>query len=151
VIRLLPLSRGCQYAIRTVAHLSHKPQGTIFPRQEISRQTKIPLPFLAKILQVLNRAGVLRSHRGLQRGYSINRPASQITLLDVVAAYDGPFDSSVCLMDGHKLCPGGQTCAVHPQLVKLQNQAVKILSSTTVSDWAKILPKRYSSHHWRKR
>ena len=150
MIRLLPLSRGCQHAIRTVAHLSHKPQGTIFPRQEISRQTKIPPPFLAKILQVLNRAGVLRSHRGLQRGYSINRPASEITLLDVVVAYDGPFDRSVCLMDGHRLCPGEKTCAVHPQLVKLQDHAAKILSSTTISDWAKILPKRYHSHNWQK-
>jgi DNA-binding transcriptional regulator YhcF (GntR family) len=64
-----------------VAQLSHKPEGTVFSRRGLSKQTRIRPLFLAKILQVLGRAGLLRSHRGLQRGYSINRLASEITLL----------------------------------------------------------------------
>ncbi|MCI0405333.1 MAG: Rrf2 family transcriptional regulator [candidate division Zixibacteria bacterium] len=141
--RLLPLSKGCQYAIRTAAFLSLEPAGTVFPRREVSRRTAIPYAFVSKILQTLTRAGFLRSHRGSRRGYSLARPARQINLLDVVAAYDGPLGHEGCLLDEYKLCPGERVCAVHHRRMAVQKKLTETLSGTTIADVAKTLYRRH--------
>lgn len=142
--RLLPLSKGCQYAIRTAALLSLEPAGTIFPRREVSWRTKISYPFVSKILQALTKAGLLRSHRGSQRGYSLARPSKTISLLDVVTAYDGPVGHEGCLLDDYfKLCPGERVCAVHHRRMAVQKKLVKTLSGTSITDAAKTLFNRY--------
>lgn len=141
--RMLPLSKGCQYAIRTAAFLSLEPVGTVFPRREVSRRTKIAYAFVSKILQAMTKAGLLRSHRGAQRGYSLARPARQISLLDVVSAYDGPLGHEGCLLDDYKLCPGERVCAIHHQRMAAQKKLTDSLSSVSVSDVAKTLFKRY--------
>ncbi len=142
MIRLLPLSKGCQNALRVAVFLSTRPVGTVVSRREASRQTKIPSGFLAKILQTLARAGVLRSHLGALRGYSLARPAEQVSLFDVVQAYDGPVDEGVCVLDGSKHCPGDQTCALHSYWVETQKGVVARLASISVAEAAKILNRR---------
>jgi len=141
--RLLPLSKGCQYAIRTAAFLSLEPGGTVFPRREVSQRTKIPYAFISKILQALTKAGLLRSHRGSRRGYSLARPARQISLLDVVSAYDGPLGHEGCMLDDYKLCPGERVCAVHHRRMAVQKKLTDSLSSVTVAKVAKTLFSRH--------
>lgn len=142
--RLLPLSKGCQYAVRTAAYLSLEPLGTVFPRQEISRRTKIPYAFVSKILQALTKAGLLRSHRGAQRGYSLARSAKKIGLLDVIAAYDGPLGHEGCLLDDYKLCPGERVCAVHHRRMAIQKKLTGDLADTSIVDVARTLFARHS-------
>ncbi|MGH8003214.1 MAG: RrF2 family transcriptional regulator [Limisphaerales bacterium] len=141
--RLLPLSKGCQYAIRTTAFLSLEPAGTVFPRKEVSRRTQISSAFVSKILQALTKAGLLRSHRGSQRGYSLARPARQISLLDVVSAYDGSLGHEGCLLDDYKLCPGERVCAVHHRRMAVQKKLTKSLTSVNIADVAKTLFTRH--------
>jgi Rrf2 family protein len=142
--RLLPLSKGCQYAVRTAALLSLYPPGTVFSRQVLSGKVKVPAPFLSKILQTLTRAGLLRSHRGAQRGYSLARPPARISILDLVVSYDGPIGHDGCLLDDYKLCPEGyHVCAVHRHRRKIQNELVKALHKIKVTDVAKTLRKRH--------
>ena len=142
--RLLPLSKGCQYAIRTAAYLSLEPMGTVFPRQEISRRTKIPYAFVSKILQSLTKAGLLRSHRGARRGYSLARPAQKIGLLDVIAAYDGPLGHEGCLLDDYKLCPGERVCAIHHRRMAIQKKLTEDLTSASIAEIAKTIFIRHS-------
>jgi Rrf2 family protein len=147
--RLLPLSKGCQYAIRTAAFLSLERSGTVFPRREVSRRTKIPYAFVSKILQALTKAGLLHSHRGSRRGYSLVRPARQINLLDVVSAYDGPLGHEGCLLDEYKLCPGERVCAVHHRRMAVQKRLTETLSGTSIAEVAKTLFKRYGDGHFK--
>ena len=58
---------------------------------KISKEYKIPLEYLLKILQQLVRANVLRSKRGPRGGFFLARPAETISLLEVVEAVDGPL------------------------------------------------------------
>ncbi|MGH8004405.1 MAG: RrF2 family transcriptional regulator [Limisphaerales bacterium] len=142
MIKLLPLSKGCQNALRAVVYFSTQPAGTIVSRAEASRQTKISTLFLAKILQTLTRAGVLRSHLGAQRGYSLVRPADQVSLFDVVRAYDGPVDDTACVLDGSKHCPGDQTCALHEYWARTRKGVFAKLASISVVEAARILYQR---------
>lgn len=147
--RLLPLSKGCQYAIRTAAFLSLEKPGVVFSRKEVSQRTKIPTAFLSKILQLLTRAGLLHSHRGAQRGYSLARSPRKISLLDVVSSYDGPLGHEGCLLDDYKLCPGERVCAIHHQRMSVQKKLTTSLAAVSVHDVAKTLFTRHSSGHFR--
>lgn len=142
MIKMLPLSKGCQNALRAVGYFSTKPAGTVVSRKEASQKTKIPSLFLAKILQTLTRAGVLRSHLGANRGYSLVRPANQVSLLDVVRAYDGPLDEGVCVLDGSKHCPGEATCAFHDYWAETKEGVVAKLDSISVAQAAEIIRRR---------
>jgi Rrf2 family protein len=60
----------------------------------------MPERFLLQILRNLVTHGILRSTRGVDGGYALVKPADQISLLEVIEAIEGPYDSSLELGDG---------------------------------------------------
>lgn len=87
------LSRAAEAALKALPHLD--PRGPEAPGREVrvlALACGEPAPFLAKILQKLARAGVLRSKRGRTGGFVLGRPASEISLADVVLAVEGAAD-----------------------------------------------------------
>ena len=83
-------SRSAEYAIRAFVHLAQVQEGKYAMVKNIAEQEDIPAHFLAKILQELTRKGLLRSNKGPSGGFCLRVPASQIRLLDLVEALDGP-------------------------------------------------------------
>lgn len=59
------------------------------PIGEIARRRSIPVQFLEQILSTLRRSGILRSQRGVRGGYSLARPAADVTVLQVVESLEG--------------------------------------------------------------
>ena len=59
------------------------------PIKELAERRKIPEQFLEQLFSTLRRAGLLTSHRGMKGGYTLSRPADEITVLEVVQALDG--------------------------------------------------------------
>ena len=57
----------------------------------ISEEYKIPLLYLFKVLQKLTKANILHSKRGPGGGFTLTRPATEITLLEIIEAVDGPM------------------------------------------------------------
>ncbi len=140
--RLMPLSKGCQYALKTVAYLATLPAGRVCSNGLLSRQTQIPASFLSKILQVLTHSGILDSHRGHLRGYSLSRPAGQISARDIIQACDGPLGHEACILDEYRLCPGERICPVHRQRMHLQKRFDLCLGSVFAGELGKILPRQ---------
>jgi Rrf2 family protein len=67
--------------------------------QNISKEYGIPLEYLLKILQQLVRANVLRSKRGPRGGFSLAKPATKITMLEIIEAVDGPLTGELTLSE----------------------------------------------------
>ncbi|HLH66531.1 MAG TPA: Rrf2 family transcriptional regulator [Solirubrobacteraceae bacterium] len=61
------------------------------PISELARRRRIPVQFLEQLFATLRRAGILRSQRGVRGGYSLARPAQEITVLELVELLDGPL------------------------------------------------------------
>ena len=59
------------------------------PVKELAERRDIPDQFLEQLFSTLRRAGLLTSHRGSKGGYTLARPAGEITVLEVVQALDG--------------------------------------------------------------
>jgi Rrf2 family protein len=65
------------------------------PCSRLASEGKMPERFLLQILRNLVTHGILRSTRGVDGGYALVRPADQISLLEVIEAIEGPYDSTV--------------------------------------------------------
>jgi Rrf2 family protein len=78
------------YAIRALLGLAAQGGGPL-PGASLADEQQIPAKFLEAILGELRRAGIVTSRRGKDGGYRLNRPASEITLADVIRAIDGPL------------------------------------------------------------
>lgn len=87
------LSRAAEVALKALPHFDPRgPEATGHEIRFLALACGEPAPYLGKVLQKLARAGVLRSKRGRTGGFVLGRPASQITLADVVLAVEGADD-----------------------------------------------------------
>src|SRR3979409_1267067 len=83
-------SRSAEYAIRSFVYLARIPDGKFAMARHIAEEEQIPAYFPAKTRQGRPRKGLLRSNKGPSGGFCLRVPASQIRLLDLVEALDGP-------------------------------------------------------------
>src|SRR5512135_3644933 len=120
------LSRAAEAALKALPHLD--PRGAEAPGREardLALACGEPAPFLGKVLQKLARAGLLRSKRGRAGGFVLGRPASEITLADVVLAVEGA-DSVETLFE----VPEGPA---GPPLVPARDELAARLRGTTLA------------------
>jgi Rrf2 family protein len=88
------ISAKADYAVRAAVHLaSAADAGRPTKGDAIATAQGIPLKFLENILGDLRNAGLVRSQRGAEGGYWLNRPASEVSVADVIRAVDGPLAS----------------------------------------------------------
>ena len=87
----MKLTRACGYALHAVEYLAARGAGPPVASHRIAEARGVPERFLLKVLKPLVTAGVLRSLKGPNGGFRLARPASQVTLLEVVEAVDGPI------------------------------------------------------------
>jgi Rrf2 family protein len=85
------VSAKTDYAIRAALELAAAPDAKPVKGERISKAQAIPLRFLENILMQLRHAGLVESRRGADGGYRLARPASDVTLADVIRAIDGPL------------------------------------------------------------
>ena len=78
-------SQTAEYALRAVVYLASQ-GGAAQTTQQIAEATRVPAGYLAKVMQGLSRAGLVYSQRGLHGGFTLSRPADELTVLDVVRA-----------------------------------------------------------------
>jgi Rrf2 family protein len=85
------ISAKADYALRGMAELARGDPGRPVKAEQIAEAQDIPLNFLQVILSQLKHAKLVRANRGSDGGYSLSRPAHEITLADVLRAVEGPL------------------------------------------------------------
>ncbi len=88
----MKITRTISYAIQASLHLGRTPAGVPVPCSQLAREGNLPERFLLQILRSMVNHGVLQSMRGAEGGYFLSRQPHQITLLDIVEAFDNPLD-----------------------------------------------------------
>jgi Rrf2 family protein len=128
------LSQTAEYALRATIWLSQHvgdPQTT----QQIAVGCQMPAGYLAKVLQPLNRAGIVTAQRGLGGGYALDRDPDELTLLDVLNAVEPVQRIRTCPL---KLSEHGTNlCALHRALDDTLAAAERQLGSQTIGQLLK--------------
>jgi Rrf2 family protein len=105
---------------------------------DLAEREKIPRKFLEAILLELKNAGVLKSKKGKGGGYSLARPAEQITMGQVIRIIDGPLAPIPCASERAFVkceeCVDEATCGTRQVMKKVRDAIAAILDSTTLAD-----------------
>jgi len=126
----MEITQETDYAVRCILYLSRCSGETPVMIETIAAEMCIPRSFLAKILQKLAKAAIVKSFRGVKGGFQLNRPPSGLNLLHVVEAIEGPIAMNRCTLDPQR-CDFSSTCTVHPVWKTLQELVVEYLEKTT--------------------
>ena len=108
---MLQIARHTDYASRIVLHLACLGEGAQASIAEIAAERMLPAFFVRRLIGRLVKGGILVTSRGSSGGVRLARPASEITLLDLVQAMEGPIALNPCLAE-HHTCPFSASCPV---------------------------------------
>ena len=129
----MEISRRADYGVRVIIDLAALPKDGRASTSEIADRQNIPAPFLAKIISQLSLSGLVSTYRGSGGGVSLTLPASEISLLQVIEALDGPLQLNRCAIEPDA-CPRTGHCPAHQIWAKAQSDLTKLLGSTTFDD-----------------
>lgn len=134
------LSNTCKYGIRAVIYLAlNEKENKKIGIKEISEELNIPTPFLGKILQMLAKNKMLNSTKGPNGGFSLRRPANEITLLNIIEIIDGLGLFEDCLI-GLSSCSAKShievQCPTHRKFSPIINQVYDLFSKETIQSLA---------------
>ena len=88
---MISITTKSPYALSALIELHRQGDCGPVPIAELARRREIPVQFLEQLFATLRRAGILRSQRGVKGGYTFARPATEVTVLELVELLDGPL------------------------------------------------------------
>ncbi|MEW5911168.1 MAG: Rrf2 family transcriptional regulator [Thermodesulfobacteriota bacterium] len=128
--QLLKISEAASLALHTMGLLAAEPKRLISTR-EMAQRLRVSEAHLAKVMQRLGRAGLVRSQRGPKGGFSLLRRPEDITLLEVYEATEGPLEQRRCLL-ARPMCNGN--CILGGLLTTVGDQVRDYFATTRLSD-----------------
>jgi len=135
MIRMLKINRQTDYAVRVVLSLAQRGEGIRIHSAEIQQEMLIPQALMPRIVAQLAREGLVHTFPGRDGGLSLPRPASQITLKDVVEALEGPILLSECLqVTSEDDCPFQSNCPVRSKWGRVQVAMMREMASITFEE-----------------
>ena len=124
------ISQTAEYALRAIVYLAD--QGEARTTTEIAKATQVPAGYLAKVMQSLGRAGLVKSQRGLNGGFTLARDPSGVSVLAVINAVDPIRRYAECPLGiaSH----GRQLCPLHRRLDEAAAMVEKAFGNTKVAE-----------------
>ncbi len=110
--------------------------------QELSSELDIPHKFLEAVMAELQKGGFVKSKRGKNGGYYLDKNPSEIVLGDVIRHIDGPIESIACVDSCYKACKDIDTCVLRSVWQKTTNAVADIIDNISLQDLADKVRKR---------
>ncbi|MDX1638621.1 MAG: Rrf2 family transcriptional regulator [Balneolaceae bacterium] len=129
------LSKSCIYGLRAALYLASRDDGEYVPIREMSEKLDISFHFLTKILQELSAADLMESYKGPNGGIRLAKPGTEISLMEIVTAIDGPEMFTECAL-GLPGCGVEKPCPLHDTWSKTRDSISKMLNETTLTKLA---------------
>ncbi len=135
-------SAASGYAVRALTYLALQPKDKERALvRDIAEIAELPQHFLGKVLQDLARAGVLKSWKGPGGGFSLARPAKDITLFDIAEALGETTELNRCAV-GFAECSDSRPCTLHDQWKGVRQHLKDYLQRTTLQQLAQAVQRK---------
>ena len=124
-------SKTTSYAISVLSFLADH-ESERYSAKRLHEELEIPWPHLRQLLTNLSKSGFIKSEQGRNGGFTLQKPADQITLAKIVDSVEGLNVFSTCIM-GFQKCPFNHTCAMHEVWTASRESILKVLNNTTLA------------------
>jgi Rrf2 family cysteine metabolism transcriptional repressor len=132
----MQISTKGRYGLRAILELARQTGDRPVSTKEISQKQRITIPYLEQLFFRLKNDGYVKSVRGAQGGYFLAKPASEITVGDIVECLDGRIEFTDCksTSDGQSTCIGRDNCLAISFWDGLREMINERLYNTTLAD-----------------
>ena len=129
------INRNTDYAVRAICFMAknNKSRTSVV---DLVRNLRIPGPFLRKILQALNKKGILKSYKGKDGGFLLVDSPDKIFLLDLMNIFQGKLKLNQCLFK-KSICPNIKTCPLREKLTEIEEYVLSELESINIASLLK--------------
>jgi len=127
------LSTKVRYGLRFMLDLAFHNREWPIPLREIARRERISEKYLGNLIVPLRTACLIRSVRGSQGGYALARPASQMSLKDIIRALEGPLSLVECV-DNPSTCRAAPICVHRDIFYEISEKLQELLEAVTLED-----------------
>lgn len=125
------ITRDTDYAVRAVCFIADS-KDKVVSADNLVRQLKMPRPFLRKILQKLEKGGILGSLKGKSGGFRLFIPAGKIFLTDIMEIFQGPFRLNECVFK-KRPCPARIVCRLRKKICTIEKSVLTRLQCISLA------------------
>lgn len=129
----LQITNQADYALRAMLYLARLGFGKRAPSNVIAEEMNMSRIFLSRINTQLVNARLITTWRGARGGIALTRPASEISVFDVLTAVDGPIRLVGCVEDP-ECCKFSGTCPLHKFWIRTEQVLTEQLKGTSLQD-----------------
>ncbi|HEY9548795.1 MAG TPA: SUF system Fe-S cluster assembly regulator [Kiloniellaceae bacterium] len=133
------LNRLTDYAVVVMSQMALR-GGETRSAQQISDDTGVPLPTVAKLLNLLGRAKLVASQRGASGGYILRGEPETITVAQIIQAMEGPIALTACVEGATDCCGSEAFCPMRGNWNKVNGAIRDALSSVSLADMMAMPP-----------
>src|SRR3984957_11225239 len=134
---MLKLTKKADYGLMALKYLAEHPEKLALSAKDVADAYGIPAQLLAKILELLTKHGLLRSHAGMNGCYELAWDTREISAYEVIHPIDGPFFIASCTK-GAKSCDLTPSCTIKEPLARLNDTIAGVLKSISIHDLAEF-------------
>jgi FeS assembly SUF system regulator len=127
---MLRITKITDYGFILLAHMANQDMDLLHNAKDLSAAIGIPLPTVSKVLKILTQGSILKSHQGSKGGYSLAKPAGEITAAEIIEAVEGPVAITDC--SSAEGCE--RNCVVSPSWQQVNSAVIGALSGLTLAD-----------------
>jgi len=129
---MLKLSKTIEYALISINHINQYDENIPISVKKISNQRNIPFELLAKILQKLSKAKILKAIHGPKGGYKLNDKYKNFTLIQLIEILEGPFGITGCLTNHD--CEQISNCNIITPVERINSQVYKVFNQIKLNE-----------------
>lgn len=130
------ITTWAEYGVICALHLAKRPRDGAVTGRDIAARERLPADYVEQILLRLRRAGIVSSTRGARGGYSLTRPAAEVTVREIIAAAELVTFDLHC--ESHPIddlrCSRAHECSIRPVWMLLQRRIDEVLDAVTLAD-----------------
>jgi FeS assembly SUF system regulator len=133
---MVRLGKLTDYGLVLMTCIARSDAASLRTARGLAQESRLPLSTVSKLLKELLHCGLLVSHRGIKGGYILARDSREISVLEIIAAIEGPMALTECSTDVTGLCNLESGCPIKSNQ-QVINQAIRgVLEKVTLSDLA---------------
>ena len=129
------ITRNTDYAIRALCYIV-KSNKDIVSVKELIESLKMPRPFLRKVLQELNKKGILRSYKGKNGGFVLATRPEKIYVSKLIEIFQGPIKLQEHTFK-KKICPEIKSCILKKKIDEMEKYTISRLNSLSIASLLK--------------
>lgn len=131
---MVRLGKLTDYGLVLMTCIARSESTALRTARDLAAESHLPPSTVSKLLKLLLQSGLLMSHRGIKGGYVLSKAPHQISVVDIIAAIEGPMALTECSTDVTGVC-GIESCCPIKSNQRIINGAVRsVLEKVTLSD-----------------